>query len=118
MIQRLILVLLVAVMPGNAVRADWPSTWKKVRKCFEAPNCWRCVPKWCPCPDDYCKKPLPGVACAPTGCCDDYCKKLQPCVRCVATGCCDDYCRKTLPPCPTIGPGCCYPAGTCEGCCK
>jgi hypothetical protein len=50
----------------------------------------------CNCPDDYCPKPMPCVACghATVGC-DDYCAKPAPCPPADRdTVWCDDYCEK------------------------
>ncbi|MFN4258685.1 MAG: hypothetical protein ACK4RK_05270 [Gemmataceae bacterium] len=58
------------------------------------------------CPDDYCRKPLPGVPCNPQGCVDDYCRKPLPGVPCNPQGCVDDYCRKR---CPIRWPKTCEP---------
>ena len=72
-----------------------------------APGCpAQCAP--CCCPDTYCPKPLPVVACLPRSCsCDTYCPKPLPRVPCVALGCGGDtYCPKPLPRilCPVLGP--------------
>lgn len=62
-------------------------------------ECARCAAIPCCCADDYCRKPLPCIPCAPLqGCGDDYCRKPLPCLPPVCTsGCADDYCRKPLP---------------------
>lgn len=54
------------------------------------------------CPDDYCQKPLPPVACPPCGTsCDTYCRKPLPGVPCLEPACSPDCYRvKPLPPCP------------------
>lgn len=65
-----------------------------------------CPPRWCP--DDYCPKPLPAVACLPKSCERDcYCPKPLPRIPCPAPrGCAETYCPKPLPRvlCPVPGP--------------
>lgn len=77
------------------------------RGCLNDCGCW--------CPDDYCRKPLPGDPCGTAECCcDDYCGKPSPAVPCpTPTVCCDDYCSKPWcpPPCRPI-PGATCPPGT------
>ena len=62
------------------------------------------------CPDDYCRKPLPGV-CPPCGTtCDTYCRKPLPGVPCLDKSCMPDCYRvKPFPPCPRV----CEPWYTC-----
>ena len=58
------------------------------------------------CPDDYCRKSMPGVACLPCGQPDDYCRKLLPRIGRLPCGEPDDYCRKPYPAlvCPPVSP--------------
>jgi len=58
-----------------------------------------CCATSCCCPDNYCKKPMPCIACPNwCGCPDDYCKKPMPCIACPSScGCPDDYCKKPFP---------------------
>src|SRR5262245_20516062 len=57
------------------------------------------------CPDDYCRQPMPRIACLPCGQPDDYCRKLPPRVWTLPCGERDDYCRKPWPDlCPPLQP--------------
>jgi hypothetical protein len=49
------------------------------------------------CPDDYCRKPLPRVACLPCSEPNDYCRKPLPRIGRLPCGVPDDYCRKPWP---------------------
>ena len=71
-------------------------SFPKLCKEWQERRCW--------CPDDYCAKPLPGVAPNKPGCIDDYCPKRLPCVPPNAKGCTDDYCPKSCP--LLLGPLC------------
>jgi hypothetical protein len=53
--------------------------------------------KPCGCPDDYCRKPWPRIACRPCGEPFCYCGKPWPRIWILCCGECDVYCRK---PCP------------------
>ena len=61
--------------------------------------CAGCATLPCWCPNDYCSKPQPCIACPCTcGCPVDYCRKPLPCAPCVSRcGCPDDYCPKPAP---------------------
>ncbi len=67
------------------------------------------------CPDDYCPKPLPSVACTPRGCVDDYCSKPLVCPQGSPRGCVDDSCRKGFPLwiTPWFPPACCARPNDC-----
>lgn len=80
-------------------------------------KCTRCAAVPCCCPDDYCRKPLPCIACPQLpSTCDNYCRKPLPCIQvpCLP-GCPDDYCRRPFPQlCWPANPDChCGP--DCDG---
>ncbi len=103
-----ILLLIGLVLAVAPARAEPPACSKPLGSRFGLCD----VRQWlrCWCPDDYCTKPLPCVACVLTGCVDDYCPKELPGVPCCPRGCVDDYCPKNCP----LGPGkLCEPWYTC-----
>jgi len=76
-----------------------------------------CCPEQC-CPDNYCQKCLPPVACTPATTCGEYCKKPLPCPPCTGEAvCCDDYCPKCWSPAP-CGPIPGASCGRCATCCQ
>jgi hypothetical protein len=88
--------------PGQSLRESlWP--FPPLRDLWHKPRCW--------CPDDYCPKRLPHVACNDGWLPDDYCPKPLPCAAPPAPlGCADDYCAKS---CGIRMRICCGPEYTC-----